>query len=102
VRESGSTRATRPSLEAAQRWTVSHAATSLEAVRAGYGYAWFSQEKIRNELAAGTLKPLPLREGGERYAQLYLVFADRDAAGPGTLRLAAIIREAVAQECERH
>lgn len=102
VRESGSTRATRPSLEAAQRWTVSHAATSLEAVRAGYGYAWFSEEKIRNELAAGTLKPLPLREGGERYAQLYLVFADRDAAGPGTLRLAAIIREAVAQECERH
>ncbi len=101
VRESGSTRATRPSVDAAQRWTVSHLATSLEAVRAGYGYAWMPEEKIRDELAQGTLKPLPLREGGERYAELYLIFADRDAAGPGTLRLAEIIRELVQAECAR-
>jgi len=101
VRESGSTRATRPSVDAAQRWTVSHLATSLEAVRAGYGYAWMPEEKIRDELAQGTLKPLPLREGGERYAELYLIFADRDAAGPGTVRLAQIIRELVQAECAR-
>ena len=101
VRESGSTRATRPSVEAAQRWTVSHMATSLEAVRAGYGYAWLPEERIRDELARGTLRPLPMREGGERYAELYLIFADRDAAGPGTRRLAGIIREQVAAECAR-
>jgi hypothetical protein len=47
------------------------------------------------------LKQLPLREGGERFAQLYLVFADRDHAGPATLRLAQIIREQVAKECTR-
>jgi len=99
VRESGALRATRPWLEAAQRWTVSHMATSLEAVRAGYGYAWFPQEMIRAELAAGSLKALPLREGGERYAQLYLVYADRDGAGPGVLRLADIVRETVKSEC---
>lgn len=101
VRESGSARATRPSVEAAQRWTFSHMATSLEAVRAGYGYAWLPEERIRDELARGTLKPLPMRGGGERYAELYLIFADRDAAGPGTLRLAQIIRESVKSECER-
>jgi DNA-binding transcriptional LysR family regulator len=102
VRESGIKRATRPWVEATQRWTVSHMATSMEAVRMGYGYAWFPEEKIRAELEAGTLKPLPLHEGGERYGQLYLVFAERDAAGPGTLRLAQIIRESVARECVRH
>ena len=101
VRESSSTRATRPSVDAAQRWTLSHLATSLEAVRAGYCYARKPEEKIREELAQGTLKPLPLREGGERYAELYLIFADRDAAGPGTLRLAQIIRELVQAECAR-
>jgi DNA-binding transcriptional LysR family regulator len=101
VRESGSARSTRPSLEAALRWTVSHMATSLEAVRAGYGYAWLPEEKIRDELGRGELEALPMREGAERYAELYLVFADRDAAGPGTLRLAQIIREAVKSECER-
>ena len=49
----------------------------------------------------GSLKPLPLRDGGERFVELYLVLADPDAAGPGVLRLAQIIREAVAVECPR-
>ena len=47
------------------------------------------------------LKPLPLREGGERWGDLYLVFADRDYAGPGALRLAEIIRKHVAQQCRK-
>ncbi|MGH8738916.1 MAG: LysR family transcriptional regulator [Burkholderiales bacterium] len=99
VRESGTRRATQTWIDATQRWTVSHMATSLEAVRAGYGYAWFPEEMIRAELAAGSLKALPLREGGARYAQLYLVYADRDGAGPGVLRLADILRETVKSEC---
>jgi DNA-binding transcriptional LysR family regulator len=54
---------------------------------------------VRSELERGVLKPLPLREGGERWGNLYLVFADRDYAGPGALRLAQIIREHVTQQC---
>ncbi|MBE0626945.1 MAG: LysR family transcriptional regulator [Burkholderiales bacterium] len=102
VRETGLRRDTRASVEATQRWTVSSMATSIEAARTGYGYAWLPEEKLRDQLAAGTLKPLPLREGGERYAQLYLIFADRDHAGPATLRLAQIVREQVAKECRLH
>jgi DNA-binding transcriptional LysR family regulator len=103
VRESGSKRDTRAfSVDTTQRWTVSHSATSIEAVRMGYGFAWFSEEKIRNELRDGCLKPLPMRDGGERFAELYLVLADPDSAGPGTRRLAEIIREAVGAECMKH
>ena len=80
-------------MEVDQRWTVSNMSTSIQAARMGYGFAWFPEDRIRDELAAGTLKPLPLREGGERFGELYLIFADRDAAGPATLRLAEIIRE---------
>jgi DNA-binding transcriptional LysR family regulator len=101
VRETGLRRDARASVEATQRWTVSNMATSIEAARSGYGYAWLPEEKLRDQIAAGTLKPLPLREGGERFAQLYLVFADRDHAGPATLRLAELIREQVAKECRR-
>jgi DNA-binding transcriptional LysR family regulator len=102
IRESGSKRTTNIlSVDATQRWTVSHSATSIEAVRSGYGFAWFPEEKIRDELREGSLKPLPLRDGGERFVELYLVLADPDAAGPGVLRLAQIIREAVAVECPR-
>ncbi|RJF96085.1 LysR family transcriptional regulator [Noviherbaspirillum saxi] len=100
VRESGSRRDTRiSSLEVSQRWTVSHIATSIEAVRAGYGFAWFSEEKILNELRDGSLKPLPMGDGGERFTDLYLVLADADSAGPGTRRLAEIIRTGVETEC---
>jgi DNA-binding transcriptional LysR family regulator len=101
VRETGARRATRASVEAAQRWTVSSMSTSIIAARSGYGYAWLPEYKIRDELAAGTLQALPLREGAERFAELYLVFADRDAAGPGTQRLADIIREKAAAECSK-
>jgi DNA-binding transcriptional LysR family regulator len=101
VRETGQTRAARTLVEATQRWTVSNMSTSIIAARAGYGYAWLPEYKIRDELAAGTLRALPLREGGERFAELYLVYADRDAAGPGTLRLAEIIRESTSAECTK-
>lgn len=101
VRESSPDRGSAVSIDAQQRWTVSHPATSIEAARSGYGYAWLPEEKIRDELAAGTLKPLPLRDGAERFADLYLIFADREHAGPATLRLAAILREAVAEECKQ-
>jgi DNA-binding transcriptional LysR family regulator len=84
-----------------QRWTVSHKATSIHALGLGYGYAWLPDEWIRGELERGALVPVPLREGAEREGTLYLVFADRDATGPGALRLAEIIREKVASECKR-
>ena len=102
VRESGSKRTTNTlAVEATQRWTVTQMATSVEAARMGYGFAWYPEEKIRSELTAGQLKPLPMREGGERFAELYLVYADRDYAGPGTLRLGEILRELTASACTR-
>ena len=76
--------------------------TSIQAVAMGYGFSWFPEDKIVDELAAGTLKALPLRDGGERFLTLYLIFADRDYAGPGLLRLSEILRETVAANCTRH
>jgi DNA-binding transcriptional LysR family regulator len=81
------------------RWTVSNKATSIQAAGLGLGYAWYPEDSVRAELERGALKPLPLREGAEKSGTLYLTFADREAAGPGTLRLAQIIREGVRREC---
>ena len=86
-------------LEVEQRWAVTNMSTSIGAVSRGHGFAWLPQDKIRTELQDGSLKILPLRGGRVRTAQLYLIFADRDAAGPGTLRLAEIIREEVERGC---
>lgn len=83
-------------LGAEARWTVTNKATSIRAARMGLGFAWYPENVVREELASGTLKALPLREGRERYADLYLVVAEPDFAGPGALRLAEILRAAVA------
>jgi DNA-binding transcriptional LysR family regulator len=100
VRETGEQRPTKAWIEATQRWTVSHTSTAIFAATMGLGYGWYPEERIRGELQRGVLKPLPLREGAERAGELYLVFADRDNAGPGTLRLAEILGERVASECK--
>jgi DNA-binding transcriptional LysR family regulator len=101
VRDSGTQRDTKvQTVDVAQRWTVSNMATSIGAITRGFGFAWIPEEKIRDELARGELKPVPLREGGQRRLQIYLMFADREAAGPGVLRLAQIIRERVTQLCQ--
>jgi DNA-binding transcriptional LysR family regulator len=83
-----------------QRWTVSHKATSIRAARMGLGFAWYPEENIREELESGALLPLPLAEGRERYATLYLIYADADTAGPGARRLGEILRTKVAESCE--
>jgi DNA-binding transcriptional LysR family regulator len=93
VRDSGSDRTRTTAWLNERRWTVSHKATTIRAAAMGLGYAWFPEETIREELHAGQLKPLPLAEGGERKGFLYLMYADRDSAGPGVLRLAEILRE---------
>ena len=98
VRDSGTQRdRSQASVEVARRWTVTNVSTAIGAVCRGYGFGLFPKDKIRDELAQGILKPLPMRGGGEFELQLYLLFVGPEATGPGTQRLAEIIREHVGQ-----
>jgi DNA-binding transcriptional LysR family regulator len=99
IRDSGEQRTARGAWLNENRWTVSGKATSIRAAVMGLGYAWYPEDSVREELERGTLKPLPLLEGGERAATLHLVYADRDTAGPGTRRLAQIIQEETRTAC---
>jgi DNA-binding transcriptional LysR family regulator len=101
IRDTGSQRRSGSWLGAEQSWTVGQKATSIHAAVMGLGFAWFPEDTILEELKRGELKALPLREGSERWGDLYLVFADRDYAGPGALRLAEIIRAHVAEQCRK-
>lgn len=103
IRDSGAKRSRHTmSVEVDQRWTVSQVATSIRAVSMGYGFAWLPEAHIHEELRIGTLKTLPLREGGAREVPLYLILANTDFAGPGIKRLAEIIRESVGSEANSH
>ena len=100
VRDTASTRDRRTAtVEVNQRWTVSHAATQIEAVSRGEGFAWLPVERIRKNLERGELAPLDVRQGRVLREELYLIMADPEFAGPGVRRLAAIFREQVASAC---
>lgn len=73
------------------RWTVSNKATSIRAVEMGLGFAWLPEENIRAELAAGSLKALPLKTGGERQAPLHISHADPEFPGRDAAYLADLI-----------
>jgi DNA-binding transcriptional LysR family regulator len=100
VRDTSIKRDKSTTLEAEQRWTVGHMATSLQAARMGYGFAWYPEDKIREEIAAGLLKVLPLAPAGDLFAEIYLVLADAQSAGPGVRRLAEILEAEVKRQCE--
>lgn len=92
TRDSGAQRRfSAPWLEAEQRWTVSNMTTAIRALASGLGFAWIPRLQIARELAQGTLQPLPLSEGGNRVAQLYLIYKDRDGAGPATRCLVELL-----------
>jgi DNA-binding transcriptional LysR family regulator len=101
IRDSGEARVRPTGWLNELRLTVSNKATAIHAVAAGMGYAWYPEDWVREELERGALKPLPLREGAGKAGTIYMVFADRETAGPGTLRLAEIIRQGVGRECSR-
>lgn len=84
-------------LAAEQRWTVSQLNTSIQFVRDGLGFAWLPYGHIGEELEAGNLKRLPLIEGGQRKEALFLVYANRDAAGPATRALVRSLKAACRQ-----
>jgi len=101
IRDSGTLRDRNPVWIGERRWTVSHKATSIRAASMGLGFAWYAEHIIREELASGVLKPLPMAGDSGRRVALYMVYADADAAGPGIRKLAGILRRRV-QSCIEH
>jgi DNA-binding transcriptional LysR family regulator len=78
-------------LQAEQRWTVSHFASSIKLVRSGLAFAFLPRNWIERELESGELQPIPLQQSLQRMVQLYLMLADAQTAGPATRALAELI-----------
>lgn len=83
-------------LEAAQRLTVSRMEVSISAVARGLGFAWLPELAMRREIDSGEIVPLPMIEGGERYADLFLILPNRDLAGAAALRCEQLLKAATA------
>ncbi|WP_432698237.1 LysR family transcriptional regulator [Marinobacterium sp. YM272] len=95
VRDSGSRSLDAGWLGAGQRWTVSHMSTSILCACSGLGFSWYPEIKIAKELEKGLLKPLPMENGSERFADLFLIKRDAHLSSPGVKHLADLIHTAV-------
>lgn len=94
IRDSGSyRRLDRGWLGSEQRWTVSDFRDALDYLLEGLGFAFVPRHMIVESLQTGRLHPLPLAHGASRNLVTNLVYADKEAAGPGTRALAALIKE---------
>lgn len=100
VRDTGTQRKTEVS-GVERRWTVSNKATSIRALVMGLGFSWLPEDTVRDELAEGKLKILPMKEGGRWDAQLYLALSDPEFPGRDVERLVAIIEGHVSGECSK-
>lgn len=98
VRDSGTRREQNAGwLGSEQRWTVSHFATSVDAVKAGLGFAFLPEHRIRESLASGELRQLALETGRQRSIPLSLVITDPNHAGPATKTIAKTLEQAFEQ-----
>lgn len=80
-------------LQAEQRWTVSHFSTSIKMVLSGLAFAMLPVNWVRAYLDRGELARIPLQTSLDRNIPLYLLLADRDAAGPATRALAEMLQK---------
>jgi DNA-binding transcriptional LysR family regulator len=91
IRASGPDPRNKGWLAAEHRWTVTSIDSALSAISQGLGFGWLPCHMIEDRLAAGTLCPLPLREGQRYKVGLYLTYGHEDRIGPATRQLAEIL-----------
>jgi len=80
-------------LSDAQRWAVNSLESARKIISNGLGFGWLPEIEIEAQLKDNTLKPLPLNEGGQHTAILYMVYADLNRVGPATQQLANILKQ---------
>ncbi|WP_017446011.1 LysR family transcriptional regulator [Gayadomonas joobiniege] len=74
-------------LDSEQRLTLSHASSSLAAVRAKLGFAFLPDTYIAPLLASGQLKRIPLANNAHRILPLYIIKTEQNHAGPACFAL---------------
>ncbi|GAB2686510.1 LysR family transcriptional regulator [Aliiglaciecola aliphaticivorans] len=74
-------------LGAEQRWSFSHISSSIEAAKAGLGFANLPVECIQGELQSGQLVPLNLAVNSQRKIPLYLIKTAQSNIGPAAEEL---------------
>lgn len=85
VRDSGDTRRRDAGwLGAQKRWTMTTMGMRKDCLLRGLGFSWMPGQKIQQELDSGLLKALPMAEGNDRRATLFLVIANGPLAGPAS------------------
>lgn len=80
-------------LEAEQRWTVSHFSSSISVIKAGLAFGFLPLNWVQSALEHGSLRQIAISGGYSRTIPLYLMYANRELAGPATRALGEILQQ---------
>jgi DNA-binding transcriptional LysR family regulator len=75
------------------RFTVTNFESARALLVGGMGFSWIPIHEARELIEKGKLKPLDLEMDNDKQGTMYLVFANKDIAGPATQLLAEYVRE---------
>jgi len=75
------------------RWTVTSLDSARKVISNGLGFGWLPEKEVEQAISNAELKPLPLKEGGTRKSNLYLVYANLQQVGPATEQLAQLLKQ---------
>ena len=78
-----------------QKWTVSSFAAAIDMVASGLGFAWLPRQHIQHLLREGSLRPLPLEQGGNYRVPVNLIFGNQQETGPATQQFIALLRDVI-------
>ena len=80
-------------LGAEQRWTVSHFSSSISVIKAGLAFGFLPLNWVQQDLEQNHLKEIEIRGGYSRSVPLYLMYANRELAGPASRALGEMLRK---------
>lgn len=78
-----------------QKWTVSSFAAAIDMVASGLGFAWLPRQHIQHLLREGSLRPLPLEQGGNYRVPVNLIFGNQQETGPATQQFIVLLRDVI-------
>lgn len=75
-----------------RRWQVASLDAARKIILNGLGYGWLPENEVTDDIKQGGLKLLPLKNGAQYSATLYLVHANLDQVGPAAQLLADLLK----------
>lgn len=84
------------------RWSVTNFESARAFLTGGLGFSWIPEHEAKELIGSGQLKALPISRDYQKQGSLFLIYANKETAGPATQLLADLIKRCCKQYLSTH